>query len=76
MGSEEELVIWVPARLLLCGMRDADMRQFLSESVFRGGLLPGKLPAGSGTRQWAAIYMSSTAQVGPDTSGLELYGLC
>jgi hypothetical protein len=63
VGSEEELVIWVPARLLLCAGKDADLAQYLTESLFRNGIFPGKLPGHAAARQWAAIYMSSTPQV-------------
>jgi hypothetical protein len=63
VGSEEELVIWVPARLLLCASKDADLAQYLAETVFRNGIFPGKLPADVAARQWAAIYMSTTLQV-------------
>ena len=64
MGSEEELVIWVPARLLHHAGRDADLRQFLAESTLRSGLFPAKLPLEVTARHWAAIYMSCDAKVG------------
>ena len=63
VAPEEELVIWVPARLLLCGSRDADLAQHLTETLLRAGLFPAKVPLATAARQWAAIYMSSTAQV-------------
>ena len=56
-------MIWVPGRLLLAAGRDGDLRQFLAEGVLRSGLFPGKMPADSAARQWAAIFMSSTPQV-------------
>ena len=59
VSSEEELVIWVPLRLLCHAGRDANLRQFLIENVFRNGLFPAKLPAESAARQWAAIYMNT-----------------
>ena len=63
VAPEEELVIWVPARLLLCASKDADLAQHLTETLLRPGLLPAKVPLATAARQWAAIYMSSTAQV-------------
>ena len=59
VSSEEELVIWIPGKMLCCALRDPDLRQFVTESVLRSGLLPAKLAPESAARQWAAIYMSS-----------------
>ena len=64
VSPEEELVIWVPACLLYHAGRDADLRQFLSESMLRGSLFPAKLPVEMAARHWAAIYMSCDAKVG------------
>ena len=63
VAPEEELVIWVPTRLLLCSSKDADLAQHLTETLLRNGLFPAKVPLATAARQWAAIYMSSTAQV-------------
>lgn len=62
-AAEEESVLWVPARLLLCASKDADMQQHLTESVFKNGLFPAKLPMATAAKHWAAIYMSSNPQV-------------
>lgn len=56
-------MLWVPARLLLCASKDADMQQHLTESVFKNGLFSAKLPTATAAKQWAAIYMSSNPQV-------------
>ena len=64
MSSEEELVIWVPARLLYHAGRDADLRHFLADNLLRSGLFPAKLPAEVTARHWAAIYMNCDAKVG------------
>ena len=63
VGSEEELVIWVPARVLLCASKSADLAQYVTADLFREGIFPGKLPADVAARQWTAIYMSSHPQV-------------
>ena len=68
VASDEELVIWVPGRLLLAASRDPDLAQHLVESLFKGGALPPKLPAASAARQWAAIYMNSLPPVLDETS--------
>ena len=74
MAPEEELVIWVPARLLLCASKDADLAQHLTETLLKSGLLPAKVPLASAARQWAAIYMSSTPQVRrPGAGGVQNY---
>ena len=66
VASDEELVIWVPGRLLHAASRDPDLAQHLVESLFRPGALPPKLPAASAARQWAAIHMNCTPPVRDD----------
>lgn len=61
--SNKELVHWIPARLLLCASKDADMQQYLIDSVFKNGLFSTKLPAQHAAKQWAAIYMEIDQQV-------------
>ena len=63
VSSEEELVIWIPGKMLCCTLRDPDLRQYVTESVLRSGLLPTKLTPENAARQWAAIYMSSEPEV-------------
>ncbi|BDA45205.1 Sister chromatid cohesion protein PDS5 homolog A [Coccomyxa sp. Obi] len=60
--SNKELVIWIPARLLLCASKDADMQQHLIDSVFKNGLFSSKLPAQHAAKQWAAMYMEIDQQ--------------
>lgn len=63
--SNTELVIWIPARLLLCACKDADMQQHLIDCVFKNGLFSTKLPAQHAAKQWAAMYMEIDQQVFP-----------
>ena len=72
VSSEEELVIWIPGKMLCCALRDPDLRQFVTESVLRSGLLPAKLAPESAARQWAAIYMSSEPEASLNTCCLTL----
>ena len=67
VSSEEELVIWIPGKMLCCALRDPDLRQFVTESVLQNGLLPAKLAPESAARQWAAIYMSSEPEASLNT---------
>lgn len=52
-------MLWVPGRLLLEASRSAELAHWLTDSVLRGGLLPGRLPPAAAARQWGAIYMAA-----------------
>lgn len=53
VSSDEELVIWIPTRVLACASSDKELGHFLVETVLRSGIFPGKLPASAAAQQWA-----------------------
>lgn len=59
--SDEERVIWIPARLLMA-TRDPELYSFILDTVLRSGLLPAKLGAQAAARHWGLIYMSCSEQ--------------
>ena len=59
--SDEERVIWIPARLLVA-TRDPELYSFILDTVLRTGLLPSKLNAQAAARHWGLIYMSCSEQ--------------
>lgn len=56
--TDEELVIWIPARLMWLAKADAVLRN----SLLRGGVFPAKLSPAAAARQWGAVYMNCSEQ--------------
>ena len=60
-GADEELVAWVPGRLLLEAARDAASMHALLDGPLRQGLFPAKLSADALARQWGAVWLAAPA---------------
>ena len=59
--ADEELVAWVPGRLLLEAARDTATMHALLEGPLRGGLFSPKLSADALARQWGAVWLAASA---------------
>ena len=68
VSSREELVLWIPARLLAAVAASADLRAHAYDVLFKCGggeggvitsLLPPSLSSAAAARQWAAIWMAA-----------------
>lgn len=59
--ADEELVAWVPGRLLLEAARDPASMHALLEGPLRQGLFPAKLSAEALARQWGAVWLAAPA---------------
>lgn len=62
ISSDEERVIWIPARLLVAASRDTEVYSFILDTVFRQGLFSAKLPIEAAARQWGVVFMSCPEQ--------------
>eukprot|EP00884_Botryococcus_braunii_P018320 jgi/Botrbrau1/5171/Bobra.0172s0043.2 len=54
--QSEELLLWIPPRLIDAALRDPELASHFFGHLIRGGLFPPKLPARDAARQFAAIY--------------------
>ena len=57
--ADEELVAWIPGRLLLEAARNVTTVHVLLDGPLRMGIFPAKMPLGSQARQWAAVYLAA-----------------
>lgn len=57
--SAEELVAWIPGRVLL---HANDMGQYIWDVVLKPGLLPAKLSPADAARHWTAIFLAANAK--------------
>ena len=62
MSPSEELVIWIPARVMQC-VTDPELGQYLMDTVLKAGLMPSKLSAADAAQHWAAMFMDATPKV-------------
>jgi hypothetical protein len=69
MSADEELVLWIPARLLGAAARDPELGSHVHESLLRTGLFPTKLPVEDAARQLAIMYAQAEKQVRQDCLG-------
>ena len=60
-GADEELIAWVPGRLLLEAARDVASMHALLDGPLRQGLFPLKLSADALARQWGAVWLAAPA---------------
>ena len=57
--ADEELVAWLPGRLLLEAARNAAAVHSLMDGPLRAGIFPAKMSLESQARQWAAVYLAA-----------------
>ncbi len=58
-GSQHYQLCWIPVRIFLCAIADAELRQALQDTTAKEGLLPAGLPADVAARWWAHIFGSA-----------------
>lgn len=59
LPTDEELVAWVPGRLLLEAVRNVGTMHTFLEGPMRQGLFPAKLPPQALARQWGAVWLAA-----------------
>ena len=61
--QSEELLLWIPPRLIDAALRDPELASHFFGLLIRGGLFPPKLPARDAARKFAAIYAQGDKEV-------------
>lgn len=62
-ASEEDLVVWIPGRILLAALKDHELGQYAIDSVFKSGLLPPSTSPAVAAKAWASLYLHCNLQV-------------
>lgn len=62
IGSEEELVIWIPAHLFKYAVQRGEFGSYIQDTVFKNGLWWPKQTVEGAAQQWVAIYDAADAQ--------------
>ena len=58
-SADEELVAWIPGRLLLEAARSPSTVHVLMDGPLRLGIFPAKVSVESQARQWAAVWLAA-----------------